>query len=109
MGSDSLGIVSFCSECPNYGAIVPALLKDGLDELPNKCKLTPGELFVKSYFGIISPENWSMNLCFDVSLGIPLKPMLAHPTKGVHEVLNRFDTAAFTCEYKYDGERAQVF
>jgi hypothetical protein len=34
--------------------------------------------------------------------------MLAKPTKAITEVLDKFEGCKFTCEYKYDGERAQV-
>ncbi len=30
------------SEMPSYDAIIPVLMKEGIDELPNHCKLTPG-------------------------------------------------------------------
>ena len=70
-----------CSELPNYDLVVPALMTGGVENLHSVCKLT---------------------------LGVPLKPMLAKPTKAITEVLDRFEGKEFTCEYKYDGERAQV-
>ncbi|RYR11310.1 hypothetical protein Ahy_B05g079772 isoform C [Arachis hypogaea] len=35
-------------------------------------------------------------------------PMLSKPRKGISDILNSLQDVQFTCEYKYDGERAQV-
>lgn len=69
------------SELPSYDAIIPAMLEHGILKLRESCKLRPG---------------------------VPLKPMLAKPTKAITEVLDRFEGQKFTCEFKYDGERAQI-
>ncbi|KAH9810674.1 ATP-dependent DNA ligase [Melampsora americana] len=74
-------VKSVFSEIPSYDLVIPALLKGGIKGLRSNCKLTPG---------------------------VPLKPMLAKPTKSISEVLDRFEGQSFTCEYKYDGERAQI-
>ena len=34
--------------------------------------------------------------------------MLAKATKSVSEIIDKFQGREYTCEYKYDGERAQV-
>ncbi|KAG5145974.1 hypothetical protein JHK84_031517 [Glycine max] len=69
------------SVLPDYDKIISALLTEGLWMLPKKCNFTPG---------------------------VPIGPMLSKATKGVSEILNKFQDVEFTCEYKYDGERAQI-
>ena len=69
------------SVLPIYDKIVPALLEVGVWKLPETCKF---------------------------SIGVPVGPMLAKATKSVSEVIDKFQGLEYTCEYKYDGERAQV-
>jgi DNA ligase-1 len=50
----------------------------------------------------------SMDKKFHLTVGIPVLPMLAKPAKSTDEIKKRMDDAELTCEYKYDGERAQI-
>ncbi|KAF3933220.1 hypothetical protein ABW20_dc0108547 [Dactylellina cionopaga] len=69
------------SGLPSYEVVIPAMLEHGIMNLEKHCTMEPG---------------------------VPLKPMLAKPTKAIAEVLDRFEDKKFTCEFKYDGERAQI-
>ncbi|RCV42376.1 hypothetical protein SETIT_9G212100v2 [Setaria italica] len=69
------------SVLPIYDKIVPALLEAGVWKLPETCKF---------------------------SIGVPVGPMLAKATKSVSEIIDKFQGLEYTCEYKYDGERAQI-
>lgn len=69
------------SECPSLSVLAKALLTTPIYELYLACRLVPG---------------------------VPVAPMLAKPTKQIGEVLRRLSGLAFTMEFKYDGERAQV-
>jgi DNA ligase 1 len=71
---------AYC-ECPSYDRLVPALLAHGTADLLSHVHFVAGT---------------------------PVKAMLARPTNGVSEVLDKFADCEFTCEYKYDGERAQA-
>ena len=74
------------NECPDYDKIIRTLLEVGPDGksisyILERCKLTPG---------------------------IPVNLMLAQPSRGIQEILDRFTDVEFTCEFKYDGMRAQI-
>lgn len=67
---------------PNYNDLVPTLLEIGVsDELLLRCGL---------------------------AMHIPLRPMLGGITRDLGEMLTRLQGRDFSCEFKYDGQRAQV-
>jgi DNA ligase-1 len=76
-------IVKACfARRPNYNDLIPALLEIGVcDELLLRCGL---------------------------AMHIPLRPMLGSITRDMGEMITKLQGRDFACEYKYDGQRAQV-
>ncbi|KAJ5925708.1 hypothetical protein N7454_008347 [Penicillium verhagenii] len=67
---------------PDYNDLVPCLCEIGVtDELLIRCGLV---------------------------LHIPLRPMLGSITRDLSDMLTKLQGRDFSCEYKYDGQRAQV-
>lgn len=76
-------IVKACyARRPNYSDLVPVLLEIGIsEELLLRCGIT---------------------------IHVPLRPMLGSITRDLSEMLTKLQGRDFACEYKYDGQRAQV-
>ncbi|XP_051127028.1 DNA ligase 6 isoform X2 [Andrographis paniculata] len=66
---------------PDLDLFIPALMQKGIEFSSSTLSMAPG---------------------------IPIKPMLAKITNGIAQVLKSFQGKSFTCEYKYDGQRAQI-
>ena len=81
--SVELAIKEATCEFPDYGAVIEQLL-------------------------IFGPQGNMLKEACHMRVGIPVKPMLAQPTKGVDVILKRFESMEFTSEYKYDGFRGQI-
>ncbi|KAM0717425.1 hypothetical protein Q7P37_007277 [Cladosporium fusiforme] len=67
---------------PNYNDLVPTLLEIGIDD----------ELLIRC----------------GLAMHIPLRPMLGGITRDLGEMLTKLEGRDFSCEFKYDGQRAQV-
>ncbi|KAL3378170.1 hypothetical protein AABB24_004205 [Solanum stoloniferum] len=77
----SAEVVEAYNILPSLDVLVPSLMEKGIEFSSNTLSMAPG---------------------------IPIKPMLAKITNGVPQVMKLFQNKAFTCEYKYDGQRAQI-
>lgn len=77
-----------------------AAVKQAFSEMPN---------FDRLIAALMEGRDGSnlMEVCH-IALGVPVKPMLAKPAKGLAEVSMRLQGKRFTGEWKYDGERAQI-
>ncbi|KAK7398574.1 hypothetical protein QQX98_012052 [Neonectria punicea] len=76
-------IVKSCfAKRPNYSDLVPVLLEIGISE----------ELLIRC----------------GIAVHVPLRPMLGSITRDLSEMLTKLQGRDFACEYKYDGQRAQI-
>ncbi|KAK1944583.1 DNA ligase 1 [Phytophthora citrophthora] len=82
------------AECPSYNALVAAFY-EVQKEVPSAPFLRVKDFAKVAEKCVLTP-------------GTPVSPMLARPTKAYAMVFDRFEGKPFTCEYKYDGERAQI-
>ncbi|MES1903408.1 MAG: ATP-dependent DNA ligase Cdc17 [Paramarteilia canceri] len=69
------------NQCPSYEKVVSVLFENNFNQLLELCSIT---------------------------VGMPLQPMLAEAAHSIEEIMKKFKDQDAMCQFKYDGERAQV-
>lgn len=85
------GLSRAFAEVPSLDIVIKAVVDHGL------MVLVPSSTTAREHAGDLS-----------IRPGVPVRPQLACPTNGIGMIFQRFQGKRFTCEYKYDGERAQI-
>jgi DNA ligase 1 len=85
---------------PNYDHIAEALVEVGLEQLAERLFLTIGMVLCFPRCPVI--------YLMQRHEGIPLLPTLGSPVRSLDEVYDLLGSQAFSAEFKYDGQRAQV-
>jgi DNA ligase-1 len=105
-GASPVGDVRKSSKPPSL-EILNGELQSMLDAVKQAfCEVPNFQLVTDALFA--GHDGRTLHEACHISLGIPVKPMLAKPSKGIPEVVQRLSGKRFTGEWKYDGERAQI-
>jgi DNA ligase-1 len=101
------------AQFPNYNGIVKCLLEHPIEKLLDFCHLRVGNYFHKEfYIPFLVLEKFRirnfLNQIIFIFKGVPLRPMLGEIVRDLGQVFENFEGRLFNCEYKYDGQRAQI-
>ncbi|XP_074270841.1 DNA ligase 1-like [Silene latifolia] len=88
-------------------------------EKDNPPSLEEGAAIVKQAFAVLPDYDKIVHALFSIgvrklqksygpSVGTAMAPMLCKAIGSVHDAIKKFGNCPYICEYKYDGERAQI-
>ncbi|KAF6137287.1 hypothetical protein GIB67_036324 [Kingdonia uniflora] len=106
----SAAVVEAHTILPNLDILVPSLVSKGIDFTSETLSMVPGIPIMP----MLARSAHNHTLSTFVEFAPPLYhnvlaySYFARITNGVSQILKLFEGRAFTCEYKYDGQRAQI-
>ncbi|CAJ1842765.1 unnamed protein product [Sphenostylis stenocarpa] len=103
----SMEVVEAYNILPNLDLIVPSLMNKGIDFSVSSLSMVPG-IPIRPMLANESSRILSYFINTQLLLSSLYFPFLHRITNGIPQALKLFENKAFTCEYKYDGQRAQI-